>query len=467
MTRCRPPALWTAGPRWLLFALAANLNGCEVSDDVIATRSSRIADGGSPSVAGAGGSSAEVCPGFVPSIPALPTEGTRQEQCAGWLGRRAFSQAVCSCGDLSALAVLVSDARDSGAEDTSPDRTGAAIGIDGNYAGGEYVRIGGSFTVRGEAPTASRGGIDVAGDLRLAAPTSAAGPIFVGRDAWLLRTASSQSLATVGRDLRLGPSGALDAPGLVLVGGATLHEPFTIAAPCACAAEELVDIAAIVGDGLARPDNGRIGLGLDSLRDVQSPTQLALECGRYALRQISGDATIALRIAGRVLLFVDGDVDAGKNFSLELERGAELDWFIRGNLSVSSEARLGDNDHPGATRVYVLGSGDIALPGTARFSANLYAPHAHVTVGALGDIYGSVFAAAVTAPGPLLAHYDRAVLRADSQCAVPPPARCASCEQCGGESACVAGTCAACSADSDCCFPLVCDGGKCQALNSN
>lgn len=455
--------------RGALFGFAALIAGCELSADLIATRTLSSTEGGSSSGGGGGGAGAPgtTCPDFVPTVSS-GSSGEEGAVCAGWLGRRAFSHAVCSCGDLDVLAVLASDGRDSLGADPSaePDRIGASIGVNGNYGGGEYVRIGGSFTVAGTAATASRGGIDVAGDLRLAPPTSAAGPIFVGRDAWLLQAASSLSLATVARDLNLGPNGALAAQGAVLVGGRTRQEPFDITAPCPCDAAELIDVGGIVDAGLRGNDNGRLGLTLEALSDVTSPQQRTLSCGRFALRRISGESAISLSIAGRVLLFVDGDVEAGRSFSLRLEPGAQLDWFIRGSLSLSGESLIGDDQRPAATRIYVLGDADITTPGTARFSANLYAPHARVFVAALGDVYGSVLGASVSSFGALLSRYDRAVLRADEDCAVPPPTQCRSCEQCGGARACVAGVCTACATDADCCFPFACQMGACKALNA-
>lgn len=479
MTR-RMPVVALAGSRWCRVCLGLTigmLGACRLQDDLIARRVTGATNGGASSSAGdagdagnagnAGdaGASAE-CPGFVPSVSAT-LSGVHQEMCAGWIARRAFSQAVCSCADLNVLAVLASDALDSTVLEPIVDRSGAAIGVNGSYSGGEYARIGGSFTVAGAAALSSRGGIDVAGDLRSAPTLSAAGPLFVGRDAWLLQPASSLSIATVGRDLHLGPNGTLTALGAVVTGGSTSHEPFEIAPPCACNPDALVDVAGIVSDGLAHNDNLRLGLELDSLSRATDPKELSLSCGRFALRGISADAAVRLRIAGRVLLFVDGDVELGRKFSFELGPGAELDWFIRGNLTVSGESLVGDQARPGATRLYVLGTGDIALPGTARFSANLYAPRARLAIGALGDVYGSVFGAAISSLGPLLAHYDRAVLEADAQCALPPPQTCNSCDQCGADQTCVGSACSTCTADRDCCFPLVCEMGACRALKAD
>jgi hypothetical protein len=450
--------------RYLAFLglTAGWLAACRLPDDVIATRLGSTAGGGSSS-GGTGAGGRATCEGFTPTVSAKAGGAQPQSTCAGWLASRAFSHAVCSCGDLNVLAVLATDALDSSVEGPMTDRRGAAVGVNGDYPGGEYVRVGGTFTVAGPAPLASRGGIDVAGDLRLAPPTTASGPIFVGRDAWLLEAASSKAIATVGRDLHLGPNGSLGGAVPVVAGGATLREPFAIAPPCACGADELIDVGGIVGEGLSRNDNARLGLELDALADGASSAQLTLSCGRFALRSISGEAAVSVRIGGRVLLFVDGDVDLGNNFSLQLEPGAQLDWFIRGNLSVNGESLIGDESRPGAVRLYVLGAGDIALPGTARFSANLYAPRAKVSIGALGDLYGAVFGAAVTSLGPLIAHYDRAALRADENCPGVTPTRCSGCDQCGTKLACVNSACAECTADSDCCFPLVCNLGACEA----
>jgi hypothetical protein len=495
---------------WTCLALFAGLVAtCQLRDDVIATRLERLGDGGSLANGGAGtanggagtanggagtanggagtanggagtangdagtangdagsaGASNEICANFVPTLMTAVGDGRLEETCAGWTARRAFSHAICSCGDLEVAAVLASNALDSSTGAEEDERSGASVGVNGDYGGGEYVRVGGSLTVLGTAPVESRGGIDVAGDLRLVAPATASGPIFVGRDAWLLGTTSSASLATVGRNLHLGPNGSLGTP--AVVAGETVRGPFELPPACACADDELIDIAGIVGQGMTLNDNGRLGVSLDALRDVVSPTQITLSCGRFAFGEISGDAAIELRISGRVLLFVDGDVAAGRRFSLELEPGAALDWFISGSLSMSPESLIGDNTRLGAVRIYVLGADTIALPGTARFSANLYAPRAPLTVGLLGSVYGAAFGATITSQGPLLARYDRSVLRADDDCGLSPPTRCNACDQCSTGKACVGGVCTACVTDADCCFPLACEAGACQPLSGN
>jgi hypothetical protein len=171
-----------------------------------------------------------------------------------------------------------------------------------------------------------------------------------------------------------------------------------------------------------------------------------------------------LRVNGRVVMAMDGDVTLPRDFSIELDPGAELDWFISGSLALSASARLGDEQRPGALRAYVEGSNEIALPGIPSVAMSLYAPHASVTVGVAGGVYGALFARTVSSSSILSVRYDRAVLRADEACNSEPVQSCASCDGCGTGSACVAGTCSACTSDADCCFPLVCQSGSCDPL---
>jgi hypothetical protein len=251
----------------------------------------------------------------------------------------------------------------------------------------------------------------------------------------------------------------------VTVGGSTLEGSFELAAPCACAEDDRLEIETIVADGLLRNDNARVGL--DPSSSLSGPLELELSCGRFAVRSISGGARIRLLISGAVVLVVDGDVEAGPEFRIDLGPAGELDWFVRGNLSLSAGARIGSPERTGATRLYVQGAADIGLPGTSDVALNLYAPASAVTIGGLGEIYGALFARRIESAGPLLAHYDGSVLEADRGCALPAPSSCTGCDQCGARGTCVAGVCGACTRDADCCSPLMCEAGTCRALTAD
>jgi hypothetical protein len=396
---------------------------------------------------------------------ALSSSQTR-DACVGWAARRSFAHAVCSCGDVDAPGVLSSTTFDSSGDMEYEPEGSAAVGINGNYRGTEYLRVDGSLTIAGNLSLASSGGFDIAGDLRMAGPGTAAGPILVDRDAWLLGETSSLSYVRVSRDLQLGPDATLASLGPVTVGGERREEPFTIAPPCDCDEARLLDVPGIVEDGLLRNDNARIGLSLDALVAASAPVTLTLSCGRFAVQRIGGSAPISLRIEGDVVLFVAESVELEPSFTLELGPSASLDWFVGGTVSLSPFARIGDARRAGALRLYTTEPSELTLPGTSAAALNLYAPRTTVSVGGLGDVYGALFVASVSTPAALIVHYDRSVMEAGSTCALPAASTCSRCDDCEAGSACLLGTCGACVTDADCCFPLVCGAGKCNPLGA-
>jgi hypothetical protein len=215
------------------------------------------------------------------------------------------------------------------------------------------------------------------------------------------------------------------------------------------------------------------GIEPSALNNVTTTAILDLKCGRYRFESIGGTGTIQLTIQGRTAIFVDGNVNASDTFQLAIGPGsdAEVDWFIRGNLSVGA-AKLGDPNRPSATRIYVAGSDDIVLSPSAHISANIYAPNANVNLAApslLGSVYGknvNVAAGAV--------HYDRSILNTGNKCEQPSTCHDKCRHFCNGGMACkdetdasmTSGVCKPCAEDGDCCTPLVCEptSHTCQPL---
>ena len=423
------------------------------------------AGGTSGGAGGTGGGEAGASCQDPPFVSTARSSSQTRDACPGWAARRSFSHALCSCGDVNVPGVLASTTFDSSGMANEPEGS-AAVGINGNYGQTEYLRVDGSLTIGGSLLLSSSGGFDIDGDLRLGGPGTAAGPILVARDAWLLGETSSVSYIQVDRDLHLAPEAEVSSFGPVIVDGERFEEPFTIAPPCDCDQAALLDVPGIVEDGLLRNDNARIGLSLGALDVASAPVSLTLSCGRFALQRIAGAAPITLRIEGEVVLFVAEDVELSPSFTLELAPSATLDWFVRGTVSLSAFARIGDARRAAALRLYTTEPSDLTLPGTADVALNLYAPRTSVSVGLLGDVYGALFAANISAPAALTVHYDRSIMDSGSTCGLPAPSSCSRCDDCDAGSACVLGTCGACTTDADCCFPLVCGAGKCNPLGA-
>jgi hypothetical protein len=241
--------------------------------------------------------------------------------------------------------------------------------------------------------------------------------VRVGRDAWLADRLRAIGRVAITRDLYTAAGGGVSGIAVLDVGGARHTSDVSVAPPCACGAGEVIDVGALVEDARTHNDNTSIGLNADALApSVGIGTALELPSGRFYLNQIGSVGGIRLRVDGKAALFVGGDLLATGAFRVELSPGAELDLFVGGNLVLTGAALFGDRARPAATRIYVAGSGDIAVAGAAAFVGHLYAPAANVLVGGFGQIYGSLFAKNVDAAGFLSVGYDAALSQGGEAC---------------------------------------------------
>jgi hypothetical protein len=339
------------------------------------------------------------------------------------------------------------------------------VGINGSYNTLSITLIGGSLTVA--APTASPllPLLDVRGDLRFAGELQVSGPLSVARDAWFAESATVLALATIGRDVHQVPGKTLDESISRGTNGQVISEAFTVAPPCRCDASQVMDWTTVIAGAALQNDNPSIGLTTAALIQPAGAIALTLPCGSFYLDGIASAGDLHLSVVGRVALFVAGDVLASAQLSVQLATGAELDWFIGGQLDLATTtAQVGDAERPAALRIYVAGEGQLSVPSDYVF-ANLYAPRSDVALLGKADFYGSIFGQTVSSAKSISVHYDAAVQRVAEGCAPDEPPSCNGCGQCSQGRACVAGGCAACSADSDCCWPLICEGGRCTAFN--
>lgn len=460
MTRALPPTC--------AMALALALIACR-SEDVVAVGERALAGGGSgmggggsSNGGGNGGNAGSQACGGSGSVLDLAAGGNATV-CRGMLASNVFTHALCTCGDVAVPRQLFSSGFDSDGMDRH--RGGAAVGLNGGFARVGNISVNGSLKVASSQPIVTAGSVAVGGDLWLGGSMTVAGVLTVARDAWLLQTVSAVGVAAIGRDLHTAPDAMLRSVGVATVTGSTTSAPLTLTPPCACEPADLLDIAALVS--AARSGNDDEAAGIDAMtgetRAAMDGT-VTLDCGRLYFPSLKG-MTAHFRVSGHVAIFVDGDVEATSQFALDLEPGAELDWFIAGNFMLADGARIGDAMRPAATRIYVGGAQEIQLPGTTQAAFNLYAPAASVSVGGGGDVFGGIFAQRVSTGADLLLHYDRAILRSKDACSAA-PGSCQHCAQCGAGLTCVSSACFTCETDVDCCAPFACLSGKCEPLSA-
>ena len=411
-------------------------------------------DAPGPGEATAPSDASTFCTGHGP----IPLPGT--DLCTGDLAHL-FRFAACACRSLAVSGKLTTDAFDSSADAGPAFTNGASIAANGAVATNAHTSVGGSVWAAGQGLAGGTPAVTLKGDGTIAHDVQAGGPVAVdgiyqvGGDVFADGdvTIQSGSLSVVGSVHQ--PAGA-SATG-VTAGGGIVNGPVQIAPPCDCS--NPIDVMSFVAAHKLTNDDAAAGLDATSL-DQPSST-VSLPCGQYYVDGITGGA-VALQIAGRVALFVDGDVSVTNGLRIDLAPGAELDLFVAGNVALQGTTSLGDVNAPARVRAYVGGS-SVTLSADATVGANVYAPNAVLQLASTFTMWGAVFAGDLQFSGDFTIHYDTSVLQ-EPGC-TPAGTPCKTCDDCSGATpSCKAGTCSACSADADCCAPLVCNqlAGSCH-----
>jgi hypothetical protein len=400
-----------------------------------------------------------------------------QQTCTGRLAASLFSSALCVCNNLQLPNDLITRGFDSSQgpykDGPAADHSGAAVGVNGSYSSfGSGTDIAGSFTVAGPGALQFLGSLYVRGDLRVGGNMSVVGAATVWRDAYLAGSFTGLGLFSVyGRLVHAGPvMGTLLPP----PPGGNQQEAVTITPPCPCGDSDLLDVAGLVDN--AQSDNDNSGLSPDVLAAINGNQELAL-CGRIYLSEISGTGDVLVHVNGPSAVFIDGSINLQGSLTFRPVAGAELDVFVRHDVSVKGPISLADQTPPTASdqtppatppsagRMAVGGSQPIPLAGPA-FVGNLYAPRARVTAATAIEVVGAIFASDFQGASSALFVFDRSIVNVGGNCSAPqpPPGLCSPCEWCTGGTACVGGVCTLCQSDSDCCGQSACENHTCVPL---
>jgi hypothetical protein len=348
-------------------------------------------------------------------------EATVGGACAARVAAETFTSALCSCEDSNIAGYLRTRSFRSSQGPDAPEELGGSVGINRDYITAGYADVGGSFTVKGTRDVLFGGVLKSGEDLRFNPAFDVAGVVEVGRDAYLADTVRAFGRVAIGRDLYMAAGAAFAGIAFVDVGGDEHTEAISFDDPCACAPEQIIDVAALVTAAQSDNDNAALGLDPDDFDLVLGiGAELTLPGGRFYVEQIAGVGALTLHVTGKTALFINDDLLATGLFRVELDADAELDIFVRDNLVVTGAALFGDPARPSATRIYVGGTGDIAIAGASAFVGNLYAPTANVLIGGLGRVSGSLFGKNITAAGFLSVGYDSSIQEGGQDC--PPVA---------------------------------------------
>jgi hypothetical protein len=323
-----------------------------------------------------------------------------------------FEHALCACRSALFTGAIAIDAFDSADGPYAEPQSGADVGANELLATLSGVDVRGAVSAAGSGPlTLTNGPVQIEDDFRSnAALVITSAEVGFGRDLWVNGEIQALGNVTVAGDVYQTP-GHAGAESLAL-GGRVRVQDFAVEPPCACAEDQLLDVAAIVDLGLHDNDNTALGVERDALHTSPEAPVLELECGRYGLQGGNVLAGTAVRVRGHAALFVAGDLAIAGRFGAELGADDALDVFVSGNLILIGGAEVGTPAHPAALRFYVAGAGDLTLIDELTFAANLYAPRTNVVAVAEQELFGSLFVAGFQGIVDQVLHRDRAIARA-------------------------------------------------------
>lgn len=403
--------------RWLVVAasLVLTAGACRTADTVAFG-----GDGGPVTDGGASNADASLwetyCDGDGPPV-LVGDGGDATDVCTGNLAEATFAHAICSCEDLALSAALVTDSFDSSAGPYTPGGSAGAVASNG------AVRSNATMDVRGDLTAAGAGGVSagisaaILGNLASGADLGdATATIDVGGDSSVAGDINLTNLSVAGT-LTVPAASTIAVSGTGSF-GALVRAPVTVAPPCACAADQLLDVAGFVRAHQNANYNDTIPITPAQLDGFSGTTELALPCGLYYLQTINGTGRLTIRASGRVALFVDGDVGLQDLFTISLDPGAQLDLFITGSVTSSAALKLGDPTRPSSLRIYLANAASLDVSADSTIAANVYAPQTVINLSGAAEIFGALFVRRIAAASGLTVHYDESVRTSGDDCPI-------------------------------------------------
>jgi hypothetical protein len=321
-----------------------------------------------------------------PGVPAPPENASACARAGGSPGPLLFDRALCVCGDLVDAGTL---------------HIGGDVGVNGRSAVANLSDVQGSWSTGDDF--VALGALSIGGNLTSPRNVTALGLMKVGRDL-------SVGGILVGSGL-MHVAGSVRAASELFLGIANLARRDAYAAPigppCTCDAAKRLDVQAEVAHARQTNDNARAGLPPSGIVAL-GVKALTLSGGRYYLGSLAMAGLTHLTIDGAVSAYIDGSLALIGAQQISLRAGSTLDLYVSGDVATAGAIDLGQGAAPGSFRLYVGGTGSVALnAGLQRFQGAIYAPTATVAYAGATAIDGALVVGGLAGAGLLSIDYVR------------------------------------------------------------
>ncbi len=325
------------------------------------------------------------------------------EVCFAQFTRRVFARALCACDGVTVNAGL------------HVERLGDA---DASLGSNRTISVQGLLRVDGDLRSGHVDGLSHNEDLVVARNLYTHGPLNVSANVEVGGDAFVAGDILVTRDFRV--MGDLYQPlgETIQIGGAQAHaepirEAFSTTEPCACG-EPAPDIVALIASHRTENDNEEAELSgvLVGLERFERDREIVLPCGRFYSSSVQGSGALDIRVTGRVLWFIAGDLRLEAPLEVVLAPGASLDLFVGGTITSRERVHLGSREQRGALRIYSAATTSQSLSGEVEIYGGFYAPEADLVLNQNTTIEGSLWVRRLTQGGPMVLRYDSALVSA-------------------------------------------------------
>jgi hypothetical protein len=311
-----------------------------------------------------------------------PTGRSRQPvlSCPQSPAKEVFTAALCLCGDYEAVGegAWIHGGRSgiNGSLDVVGDhRFGGDVTAYGGVSGAGDLAVDGTLSTRGQVSTT--GTVVVSRDLNAASGVHGVGELTVKGT---LRTPEAESWTGIASVAAKGPLTPMGGP------------------PCACGAEQRLDVAGKIASAEKQNDNRAAGL---SLRESVGERTITLGSGSYFFDGVKSVGSHTVTIDGAVALFVEGDFKTVGSTHLSLTPGSTLDLYVEGNLSTVGDSSFGAGASVGSVRIYLTPERSLSMVGAQTVVGSIYAPGSDLKLVGESAFKGSLFVRDIQGVGRL------------------------------------------------------------------
>ncbi len=386
------------------------------------------------------------------------------DACAGDLAQGTFLWALCTCEDLVTEDEFLTDGFDSTSGPYQPGGLGAGVGVNGNLFVESEMEIWGPTYVGEPSGAFIEDETEIHQQFRIGGDLDSSDTCEVHDDTHIAGDIDASGDLDIAGDL-YSPPGA-DRTGTINYAD-LIEQPVSVPPPCGCNSESVIPIDDIVSSAQSPDnDNALIGLDEDAFSGSDAEEHMILPCGEYYLSEITADSDVTIIAEGRVVLYVDGDIDPGGELTLLPGPEGELDIFIDGDVDGNDGLTLGSPNYPASTRMYIGGDDGMTLSDETQIAGNIYAVPGKLLIEDSIDVFGALYAQEAAFESELSIHYDRQVTRSGEDCPDDDDDDDNGDDNGNGDDDVCALEDETCDDDEDCCAPLLCDDttGTCRLM---